>query len=94
MASSSFRENKIEACKTAEVVETLPGYDGRSLGEEELFQSLAGATIVRIGMPSMPANTPLEGGGLVIDYCVKGQSDLRRAVFAFNDCGMWLVWSG
>jgi hypothetical protein len=74
--------------KETAVIEALPGPDGPR-GEEDLFESLAGATIIRVGMPS---DIPLEGGGLVVDYRLAGETGSHRAIFAFNENGMWLVW--
>lgn len=72
------------------VIPAMPSPDGAG-GEEQLFSRMAGATIVRIGAP---AGSPLEGGGLVIDYRVSGEAELRRVAFAFNENGMWLVYDG
>ena len=65
-----------------------PNHSGR---DEELFRRLSGATIVWIGTP---AESPLEGGGLVIDYRLPGEPDISRAVLAFNENGMWLMYDG
>jgi hypothetical protein len=72
--------------KDLEVVPALPSYFHRPEGGEELFAALTGAQIVRIGSP---ASAGIEGGGLIIDYLPEGSANVRRAVFGFNELGMW-----
>ena len=51
---------------------------------------LTGATIVAIGtMDFYREDDRPEGGGLVIDYTPKGESDVRRIILAFTELGMW-----
>jgi hypothetical protein len=56
----------------------------------EVFASMAGATIVRIGAPTGLARTP-DGGGLAIEYIPGGETASRTLLIAFNECGMWEV---
>jgi hypothetical protein len=36
----------------------------------------------------------LEGGGFLIDYIPAGDTKTHRAVFAFNELGLWVEWEG
>ena len=47
---------------------------------------LIGSTIVAIGT----TEERIEGGGLFIDYRLKGSKEVRRLVLAFNELGMWV----
>lgn len=51
-------------------------------------RDMIGATIDRIGAPADPSL--IEGSGLVIDYRPQGSAETKRAVFGFNELGMWL----
>jgi hypothetical protein len=68
----------------AEFVDALPDIFGR---HAEFPDDLVGATVARIG--TIPGQH-VEGGGLVIEYRPLGSTCVRRAVFGFNDCGMWV----
>jgi hypothetical protein len=59
-----------------------------SCGDEELFRRLSGATIVGIGTPS---ESPLEGGGLVIDYCLPGETPRKENGHRPNKLHQWLT---
>lgn len=74
--------------KNMEVVGALPSAFHYPNGGEELFGRLAGADIVRIGSPP---TGEVEGGGLILDYREKGSVEIRRAVFAFTELGMWVL---
>jgi hypothetical protein len=63
-----------------------PASDGR-----EVMEKLEGATIVRIGTTT---HRMFEGGGLLIDYRLRGSTQTRRIIFAFNESGMWLEYDG
>lgn len=57
-------------------------------GNDPLFPSqMAGATIVSIGTAE---EVSLEEQGLIIDYIPKNNSCTERAIFGFNDLGLWL----
>jgi hypothetical protein len=49
---------------------------------------IVGSTVVGFG--AAPFECDLEGGGLIIDYIPKDSAERKRAVFAFNELGMWL----
>jgi len=70
---------------------TFPSFFRPAEGDETLFRQMVGAEIVRIGSPS---NGGLEGGGLIIDYRLPADGMTRRAVFEFNELGLWPVWEG
>jgi hypothetical protein len=70
------------------IVEALPVSRFAPGGEEALFCRLKGATIVQIGSTE---ESGIEGGGLIIDYTIAGNTTVRRIVFAFNESGMWVV---
>jgi hypothetical protein len=74
------------------IVEACPNGWHAPEGCEDVFRRLAGATILRIGSPdSEPDDGVIEGGGLVIDYRLPSDPKNYRVVFAFNECGMWLI---
>ena len=60
-------------------------------GASELFDHMTGARILAIGGP---AEGDIEGGGLVLDYVPAGADNPHRAVFAFNESGMWVEFDG
>jgi len=60
-------------------------------GGENLLATMVGATIVGIGSTEEEG---IEGGGLIIDYRPRNSTELRRAVFAFSEAGMWIEWEG
>lgn len=67
-----------------ELIALLPDVFGR---HDDFPADLIGATIVQMGtIPERKA----EGGGLVIDYRPNGGESVRRALFAFNELGMWV----
>lgn len=74
-----------------DVIEALPLSRFYPEGGEELLRGMAGATIVRIGSTGEDG---IEGGGLIIDYRPLGSSVVKRAIFAFNESGLWLEWEG
>jgi hypothetical protein len=76
---------------TVEVVPRLPAWFGVNRGHE-LPEDLTGAVIVRIGAVSV--EQAVEGGGLVIDYRPSASEEIKRVVFAFNELGMWVRYSG
>lgn len=73
------------------VVGSLPASRHYPTGGEALFRRLAGATIICMGGTGADG---LEGGGLILDYVPVGSSEMRRAVFAFNENGMWIEFEG
>lgn len=80
----------LEYAKMA-VIEALPLSRFAPQGGEELLHSMAGASIVQIGSTDEDG---IEGGGLIIDYMPWGTSEVKRVVFAFNECGLWVEWEG
>lgn len=77
--------------RTLKIREALPLSRFRPEGGEALLRGMAGATIVRIGSTDEDG---IEGGGFLIDYVRAGEKQTRRAVFAFNESGLWPVWEG
>ena len=75
------------------VARELPPTGGYTERAEALFEGLCGATIVEIGAPD-EENTKIEGGGLIIDFIPKSSDQVRRAIFGFNDRGMWVEYDG
>lgn len=75
--------------KTLEVDPRLPHSVGGGYGDDAraLFKSMQDARIVTIGAPD---TDQIEGGGLVIDFIAAGDTAVRRVVFGFNECGMWV----
>jgi len=73
------------------VVEALPLSRFSPEGGENLLRGMAGGTIIKIGSTTEEG---IEGGGLIIDYRRAGSSVVERAVFAFNDSGLWVEWAG
>lgn len=74
----------------SEFVDALPSIFG---DYDAVPNDLAGAIVVRLGtIPGQRVATGglVEGGGLVIDYRPRGQKRTKRAVFGFNECGMWV----
>jgi hypothetical protein len=59
--------------------------------ERGLLRQMEGARTVRIDSPS---GDGLEGGGLIIDYLPRSDQRTHRAVFEFNEPGLWPVWEG
>lgn len=77
------------------VIPSLP--DPNMVREADpLFERLVGATILRIGAPSesslLNGEVGLEGGGLVIDYLLPNDPTPYRAILAFNENGMWVMY--
>jgi hypothetical protein len=58
---------------------------------EALLRRIVGSRIMAIGAPP---ETRIEGGGLIIDYACDGENFTRRAVFGFNENGMWVEYEG
>lgn len=77
-----------ELFRSLGVVPSMPSPNGGG-GIDPLFSRLAGATIIRIGAPDRGT---FDGGGLVIDYQTPGSFECHRAVLAFNENGMWLLY--
>lgn len=73
------------------IVEAFPHALYAPEGGEVLLRGMRGATIVRIGSTDEEG---IEGGGLLIDYVPANGTRARRAVFAFNELGLWTVWEG
>ena len=72
----------------AAIIPEWPNLYGRGKAVPE---ELLGATIVAIGtMDFSNEEDRPEGGGLVIDYMIKGDSEVRRITLAFTESGMWL----
>ncbi len=71
-----------------EITDRLPNYFHPGRGGR-IPDGLVGATIVRMG--TFTEQGKVEGGGLVIDYRPPDSREVRRAVFAFNELGMWLA---
>ena len=67
-------------------MESLPDALYAVEGEDGVFCRLRGATIIKIGTTN---DVDLEGGGLLIDYIPRGDTAIRRVVFAFNERGLW-----
>lgn len=75
---------------TISVLDRLPdsfGHPGDSFPSD-----LIGSTIIRFGAVS--EIHVIEGGGLVIDYRPRNSERIRRAIFGFNELGMWMEFSG
>jgi hypothetical protein len=70
------------------VVAALPDVLAPPDGPDAVFQELAGATIVTIGTAP---EAQIEGGGLIIDYRLAGQTQVHRLVLGLNDLGMWVL---
>jgi hypothetical protein len=49
---------------------------------------IIGAIVVGFG--AAPPECDLEGGGLIIHYVPKGETEHKRLVLAFNELGMWI----
>lgn len=79
--------NKERDLSRLEVIPKLPDYFKPERGEP-VPADLVGATIVQVGTFAEPYT--VEGGGLVIDYQTAG-GEVRRAVLACSECGMWQV---
>jgi hypothetical protein len=73
------------------IVQALPSAHFHPEGGEELLRQMVGATIVCIGSTNEGG---LEGGGFLIDYIPAGDTKTHRAVFAFNELGLWVEWEG
>lgn len=52
-------------------------------------EGIVGSEIVNIG--TNKKRDEIEGGGLILDIRKKGESEVTRVVFAFNELGMWVV---
>jgi hypothetical protein len=74
-----------------QIIEALPHALYAPEGGEALLQEMAGASIVRIGSTDEDG---IEGGGLLIDYSLPHSAEIKRVVFAFNDGGLWINWTG
>ena len=74
-----------------EIMEALPHALYQPESGEILLRRMRGATIVRIGSTDEEG---IEGGGLLIDYVPANGHQVRRAVFAFNELGLWTLWEG
>ena len=72
------------------VIPALPNALHPPTEPDSVFQRLVGATIVSIGT----AAARIEGGGLIIDYRLPGQPQVRRLVLGMNDLGMWVEFDG
>jgi hypothetical protein len=81
----------MKAYETLGIVEGLPDALHPVTDEDAQLRQLRGATIVRIGSTN---DAKIEGGGLLIDYVPANDTRVRRAVFAFNDLGLWMEWTG
>jgi hypothetical protein len=68
------------------IVEAFPDALHLSEGADAEMRQLRGARIVQIGSTN---DLILEGGGLLIDYIPSGRRAVHRAVFAFNERGLW-----
>ena len=82
--------SKIDLAKVG-VVPELPDHFGPGRGDA-IPADIVGAEILQLGAVS--ERRAVEGGGLVIDYRPAGATVERRVVFAFNELGMWVVWTG
>ena len=65
----------------------LPSFLSMPDEGREIFESMADATIVRIGTT---APGLIEGGGLIIDYRRPGSLVVERLVLGFSELGMWV----
>src|SRR4051794_17237347 len=72
----------------ASVIPRLPDWQASALRGKLFPLDIINAEIVRFG--AAPNECNLEGGGLIIDYLPKGQSEPKRLVLAFNELGMWV----
>jgi hypothetical protein len=75
---------------TSPIVPKLPDYFSAERGDP-VPDNLVGARILRFGTFEQSS---VEGRGLVIDYRPDGGTATHRAVFAFNELGMWVAWTG
>lgn len=73
------------------VIGGLPQGQYAPSGAVDVFKSMVGARIVRIGSTD---EGDLEGGGLVVDFVPVGEKTAKRVVFSFNERGMWVEWEG
>lgn len=73
------------------ILPKLPDHFQSQRGDD-FPQDLIGAKIIAFGAPDLEYEDKPEGGGLVIDY-LAGEK-VRRVVFAFNELGMWVDFSG
>jgi uncharacterized small protein (DUF1192 family) len=73
------------------IAEALPLASFSPEGGEDLLRCMAGGTILRIGSTD---ERGIEGGGLLIHYVPLGETQAQRAVFAFNELGLWVEWTG
>jgi hypothetical protein len=69
------------------IVEAFPDALNVLTGEDEEFCRMRRAKVVRIGTTN---DVTLEGGGLLIDYVPRCETIVRRAVFSFNERGLWM----
>jgi hypothetical protein len=72
----------------APIIPRLPDWRDPQHRGDKLPRDIIGSTIVGFG--AAPRECDLEGGGLIIDYKPSGSTEAKRAVFAFNELGMWL----
>jgi hypothetical protein len=78
---------KFEEMKVADILPNLTqsAVDG-------LPKGLLGSRIIRFG--AAPKESRIEGGGLIVDYEVRGEGTIRRVVFSFSEVGMWVEYAG
>jgi hypothetical protein len=84
-----MRREDLDRFRRPEIIPDLPWRYGSPGGP--MPKRLAGATIVAIGTSG---RQDVDGGGLFLDYIPRGESSVRRIVFAFNEAGMWIEYQG
>ena len=88
---SENERNQKQSFFDADVVPELPARFPSGRGEP-FPEDLVGSEIISIG--TLADSEAVEGGGLVIDYRKPQEQLVRRAVFAFNELGMWVAQEG
>ena len=73
----------------ATIIPRLPDWIDSARRGGTFPPDIIGATIADFG--AAPAECGLEGGGLIIDYIPRGESERKRLVLAFNELGMWVA---
>ena len=71
----------------APIIDRLPDWRDPARRGSKIPKDIVGSTVVGFG--SAPVECDVEGGGLIIDYVPRGSTETKRAIFAFNELGMW-----
>jgi hypothetical protein len=88
MSAPRCNPAKARDLSTASIIPRLPDWRDSAHAGEAFPPDIIGATIVRFGAASQERD--LEGGGLIIDYIPKHESEPKRLVLAFSELGMWV----